>query len=91
MNAVLLSTRCAIAVFGLCALLGSFSSVIAQVTTGTILGTVTDGTGAALPGATVTVKRIETDGTRGLATDGQGRYRADALEPGTYEVTVELA
>src|SRR6266508_1646664 len=48
----------------------------AQGTTGSISGFVTDDTSAALPGATV--------------TDAAGRYRAQALSPGRYEVSVEL-
>ena len=80
----------AAALFGLFVVLCSGSPAHAQVTTGTILGTVSDGTGAALPGATVTVRRVETDAIRTLVTDGQGRYRAGALEPGTYQVAVEL-
>ncbi len=62
----------------------------AQLTTGTILGTVADQTGAALPGATVTIKRVETGTTRTLVTDERGRYRAPELDPGNYEVTAEL-
>lgn len=63
---------------------------IAQGTTGSISGFVTDSTGAALPGATVTVLHVDTGQTRVLVTDAAGRYRAQALDPGKYEVTVEL-
>ena len=62
----------------------------AQVTTGTLSGIVTDQSGGAVPGATVSVRNVDTNVTRALTTDGDGRYRAQALEPGTYEVTVEL-
>jgi len=62
-----------------------------QVTTATLVGVVTDQTGGALPGATVNVRSIETDITRTLTTDADGRYRAAGLEPGQYEVTVELS
>jgi carboxypeptidase family protein/TonB-dependent receptor-like protein len=75
----------------LCAVLACVPPAFGQVTTGTILGTITDGTGAALPGATVTVRRTETDTKRSLVTDGEGRYRVVALEPGTYEVLIELS
>jgi Carboxypeptidase regulatory-like domain/TonB-dependent Receptor Plug Domain/TonB dependent receptor len=61
-----------------------------QGTTGSISGFVTDETKAALPGATVTVRHVETDQKRVVVTDGEGRYRAQALSPGQYEVTVEL-
>jgi carboxypeptidase family protein/TonB-dependent receptor-like protein len=66
------------------------SAAAPQVTTASISGIVSDQTGGALPGATVTVRAVETDATRVLTTDADGRYRAAALEPGKYEVSVEL-
>ena len=62
----------------------------AQVTTATLAGVVTDDSGAAVPGATVTVRATATDAARTIVTDGEGRYRFPGLDPGTYEVTVEL-
>jgi len=62
----------------------------AQVTTATLSGIITDDTGGALPGATVTIRALETDAVRVLTTDPEGRYRAVALEPGSYDVSVEL-
>src|SRR5438445_9372977 len=62
----------------------------AQGTTGSISGFVTDTTSAALPGATVTVRQVETDQKRVVVTDAAGRYRVQALAPGKYELTVEL-
>ena len=64
---------------------------VAQGTTGSIAGRVIDDSKAALPGATVTIREVETGQSRVLATDPQGRYRADALVPGKYAVTVELS
>ena len=66
------------------------SSAAAQGTTGSISGFVTDDTNAALPGATVTVREVETDQKRVIVTDTSGRYRAEALSPGKYELSVEL-
>jgi hypothetical protein len=63
----------------------------AQGTTASIAGFVTDESKAALPGATVTVKDVETGQSRVMTTDEQGRYRADALVPAKYAVTVELS
>jgi hypothetical protein len=63
----------------------------AQETTGTITGTVTDQTGAVLPGVTVSVKRVETGRAQDFVSNEAGRYTATALEPGTYEVTFNLS
>lgn len=54
-----------------------------------IAGTVTDASGAAVPGATVTVKSVETGATRTLSTDNAGVYRALSLPVGNYQVQVE--
>ena len=81
-----------LAVVALLALAPSLANpVAAQVTTATLSGVVTDETQGAIPGATVTVRAAETSAVRVLATDGEGRYRAEGLEPGVYEVSVELA
>src|SRR4029077_4634526 len=62
-----------------------------QATTGVIEGTVTDATGAALPGATVVVRNTATNFEQTLTTDRQGRFRALLLPLGPYRVTVSLA
>lgn len=65
------------------------SSVLAQVTTGTLLGTVTDSDGV-VPGAIVTIVD-ERRGTRTtFTTDDSGSYTAPFLNPGTYTVEVEM-
>jgi hypothetical protein len=68
--------------------LGAMVSVpaIAQVTTATVLGTVTDASGAAIPEAAVQVKNVATGVTQSTASDGQGRYNVPSLVPGDYEV-----
>lgn len=63
----------------------------AQVTTGAILGTVTDSTGAAMPGVTLTIKNVDTGISRTVTTDATGRYQARQLPVGTYEVTAEAS
>src|SRR5262245_3713014 len=63
----------------------------AQTTTGSISGVVTEHTKAGLPGATVTIRHVETAQSRVVVTDPSGRYRAPALEPGHYDITVELS
>ncbi|MDA2933216.1 carboxypeptidase regulatory-like domain-containing protein [Acidobacteria bacterium AH-259-D05] len=67
-----------------------FSLAWAQVTTATILGTVTDATGGVLPGVSVTVTHLETNTERNVITDDLGRYRVPQLTLGEYEVTAEL-
>jgi outer membrane receptor for ferrienterochelin and colicin len=59
-----------------------------QITTGTIQGTVSDANGAALPGAGVEVKNVDTNFTRNATTDDEGRFIALQLPPGRYTVTV---
>lgn len=58
--------------------------------TGTISGTVTDGSGGVLPGATVVVTNTETSISRTLQVDHEGRYSASNLPPGPYEVTASM-
>lgn len=64
---------------------------LAQLTTGTIQGVVKDESGGALPGATVTIKNVETGVARTLTTSDQGRFEAPNLQVGTYEVAVALS
>jgi outer membrane receptor protein involved in Fe transport len=82
-------TSCLIALF-----IVSFSclNVMAQATTGSLRGTVTDSTGAVVSGATVTVKN-EGTGTESPAvtTSGEGSFDVSALQPGSYTVTVEAS
>jgi outer membrane receptor protein involved in Fe transport len=58
---------------------------------GAIEGTVTDESGAVLPGATVTVRNQATGIIRETTTDGSGVYRAPLLPVGSYEVTGVLS
>ena len=65
----------------------SSSNLSSQTATGSILGTVTDQSGAVLSGATVAVKSVATGATRTLTTTQAGTYSAIALNPGDYQVT----
>jgi len=56
---------------------------------GTILGTVTDATGAVVSGAKVTVTNTGTATSRITETTGAGDYAVPNLVPGPYQVTVE--
>ena len=63
--------------------------VAAQVTTGSISGTVTDATGAIIPGANVTIRNVGTNLTRAVNTDAAGLYTAADLDVGQYEITAQ--
>ncbi len=62
----------------------------AQTAGVTLAGTVTDETGASLPGATVTVTNATTGLSRTATSDAAGRYTVLGLTPGTYDLRVEL-
>jgi Carboxypeptidase regulatory-like domain len=62
----------------------------AQVATGTILGNVTDSSGGAVPGATVTVTNLDTQFSRDTVTDEAGQYALRLLPLGHYKVDVSL-
>ncbi len=61
----------------------------AQTFRGTILGTVTDSSGLAVAGATVTVKNADTGLLRTVTTGDDGSYAVPELPIGNYSVTVE--
>src|SRR5258705_10605885 len=77
----------------LIALLGSFTpSLWAQSSsTGSLTGTVTDQSGAVLPGATVLLLSPDTGQTRTTITNNSGSYRFALLAPGTYTVKFSAA
>lgn len=62
---------------------------VGQAVTATLLGTVTDSTGAAVPGAKVTIKEVNTAVSRSQETNTSGYYVFSQLTPGAYDVTVE--
>jgi hypothetical protein len=63
-------------------------SAQARLTGADLSGTILDESGAALPGATVTVQSVDTNVTRTSTTDSQGRYLAAALSPGAHTISV---
>jgi hypothetical protein len=67
------------------------SPAAAQVLYGSMVGNVHDSTGAALPGAAVTILHQETKLTRETVTDAAGAYTFTAVPTGTYDVTVSVA
>ena len=62
---------------------------LAQTIRGTMTGTVTDSTGAVVPGITVTVTHTATGISSSAVTDRQGGYTIPLLPSGTYQATVE--
>jgi hypothetical protein len=62
-----------------------------QITTAVIEGTVVDASGAVLPGVDVEVRNVDTNLTRTLTTDRDGRFVALQLPPGRYTVTFKLS
>jgi len=73
-------------------LLFAVSTILqAQFTDGDIAGTVTDPSGAALVGATVTITNLQTGHVDQAQTDKIGYYRVHHLSPGTYQVRIEAA
>ena len=68
-----------------------FASVaVAQITSATIVGTITDTSDAALPGATVTARNVDTGFTRTVPSNEVGAYRLEFLPIGNYVVEVTL-
>lgn len=69
-------------------LLGSASFLFGQAVTATLVGTITDQTGAVVPNATVTIKNQGTSASQQGAANGAGNYVFTFLQPGRYTVTV---
>ena len=62
------------------------TAAFSQESTGRIQGAVTDQTGGAVAGASVTVTDTQRGTARTLTTDAAGEYNAPELTPGTYSV-----
>jgi hypothetical protein len=74
------------------ALLGLLPApTLAQTVSGTILGTVTDSTGAVVANAKVTIVNEGTGLTRVVTADSNGDYTAPALPTGHYTITSEMS
>jgi hypothetical protein len=61
----------------------------AQVITSTVYGIVTDPSGAAIPGATVTATSEDSGASSATATDGSGEFTLGSLQPGRYSIQIE--
>ena len=69
---------------------GVSQPMAAQANYGSIVGAVTDPTGAAVPGAQVTLKNTSTAGTQTTKTGSGGTYTFLNLNPGNYDVDISL-
>ena len=59
------------------------------LTTGTVVGTATDSSGAIVHGATVTLEYPSTGDSRTALTGEDGQYRFPLLKPGAYRIWAE--
>jgi len=75
-------------VFGIALALAATAGAQSQITTGVIQGTVSDATGAVMPGAEVEARNVDTNARRTLTTGAEGRFVFLQLQPGRYTVTV---
>jgi len=76
-----------VAISLLAAVLFTYRPAWSQAETGSINGTVTDSTGAVIPGASVSAKNAATGSERTVKTGGSGEYLIQGLLPGFYDVT----
>ena len=75
----------------LCAAAAIFPAIaVAQSTFGEFVGTVKDPSGGVVAGCAITVRNLGTSATRSAITDSTGNYTVVNLEPGVYEITMEL-
>jgi hypothetical protein len=56
------------------------------ITNATLSGTITDASGATVPGASITITNPSTKTSRTVTSDSNGRYLADNLAPGSYQL-----
>jgi carboxypeptidase family protein len=74
-----------------CCAVALCATASAQVqTTSAITGTVTDSSGAVMPGVKITVRNGETGAVRETITNDAGHYSVQALRPGKYSITAAL-
>ncbi len=81
-----------LAILAMAVAIGSVGvSLEAQTVTGTIYGTITDSSGAAIPGATITAVNVDTNGMITTRSSSKGGYVFAAVNPGLYRVKVTMA
>ena len=90
-NNILLRARHIFCLIGILFLSASLSTMYAQQTTGSIVGTVKDQSGAVVSTATVKATNLETGFSRAVPTNELGQYRIDYLPIGKYTVAADAA
>ncbi len=70
-------------------LAGSIGLSAQTLTSSTVVGTIVDSTGAAVPGAKVRIRQPETAAETNTTSGAAGDYRFPFLKPGEYDVTAE--
>lgn len=81
---------CLIALFGLAIICGGNLSLSAQAVKGSLLGTITDPSGAAAAGATVTITETRTNISSTTTTNADGNYVFANVKDGVYRVEASL-
>jgi hypothetical protein len=87
----MMRTKSGTSLLGLILLLAAAGGVAAQEFRATVKGQVVDSSKGALPGATVTLRNIDTNETATAVTNAEGNYAVPFLRPGPYEMTVDLS
>ncbi len=64
-------------------------SLYGQAVTGSLLGTISEATGAVIPGATVVITEVDTNISRSVVANEDGNYVFTNLKPGVYRVEAE--
>jgi hypothetical protein len=67
---------------------GTVSALAQSAVTGAIGGSVTDPNNAAIPGATATLRNLNTNKEETTTTSSEGQFRFTNLQPGTYRLTI---
>lgn len=84
------SVRWLIVALLLTAIFSSCADAQTSRTNGSLEGSVTDSSGAAVPGATISLSNLSVNQGRIVRTDADGRFHAEELPPGTYGLRVDL-
>ena len=87
---ILLKMALVAAIFSSISGSGLQAILLAQVVEATLIGRVTDPSGAVMTGVTVIATSKTTSYSRKVSTDDQGNYTIPSLQPGIYEVSAEL-